>query len=669
MYWSRTGSVVDLLLLGLHCALWAAGGWLLACHAFRLETRERLVTGAGIGLAAYLFAANLLGRVLDPTAAFWAGAVIVLVSGVAAGLRSGRVWVDRRDLDAWPLAAMVGALGLLTTLVGRGLTVFDDPRNVSIISTMAAGDIPPHFFLDSSVLFNYHYGFQILGATWMRIGGLFPWSAYDLSKGLVAGLTIGLIWLVGRRLTRRWEGGLVLAFLAVFSGGARWMLLLLPPSLLAAASRGVELWGSAAASAESLWDGLGAPWIVGGGPPSPIPFAYVSGVFQPFVLAAQIGPPVLSLGFLAVLILTAGRLVGAKGWLVLSAVMAVWALTWEVSYILFAAGLMVVGLAARAWRRGPPSLKQLRWALLATGLSFIPAILQGGSLSEAAKDIVRAILGSGGSGAGGISFRWSPVIISSHLGELSLADPLDLVVALAEMGAGLLAAPLVTWAIHRWVRSGRYVLAAIAAGSIIGFVVPWFVDYRVTRDLSRFHGFALLNWILLAIPLLTLLYRRRPEPGWASGILAWVFLCTFGGVVVMSSLLTALPQAVLTEKVAPLDAQMAVRFWDRLPDGAEILDSVPHRAVLLTGRLTRAANEEYEGLADYYQLLEEPSASRVAQAGFRYVYIDREWWDALPDGVQASYQEDCTTLLGHLTDNAFNGDRWLFDVGGCGGPP
>ena len=460
-----------------------------------------------------------------------------------------------------------------------------------------------------------------------------------------------------------------MAFLAVFSGGARWMLLLLPPSLLAAASRGVQLWGSAAASAESLWDGLGAPWIVGGGPPSPIPFAYVSGVFQPFVLSAQSGPGVLSLGILAVVILTAGRLQGVRGWLVLSAVMAVWALTWEVSYILFAAGLLLVGLAARVWRRGPPSLQQLRWALLATGLSFIPAILQGGSLSEAAKDIVRAMLGSGGSGAGGISFRWSPVIVSSHLGELSLADPLDLVVALAEMGAGLLVAPLVTWAIYRWVRSGRYVLAGIAAGSIIGFVLPWLVDYRVTRDLSRFHGFALLNWILLTIPLLTLFYRRRPKPGWAFGILAWAFLCTFGGVVVMSSLLTALPQAVLTEKVAPLDAQMAVRFWDRLPAGAEILDSVPHRAVLLTGRLTRAADEDYELLAEYSALLMDASASRVAQAGFRYVYIDREWWDALPDRVQASYQEDCTTLLGHLTDNAFNGDRWLFDVGGCGGPP
>jgi hypothetical protein len=460
-----------------------------------------------------------------------------------------------------------------------------------------------------------------------------------------------------------------MAFVALFAEGSRWLLLLLPQALLVSASQSVELWGSAAASAEGLWDALSATWVVGGGPPSPIPMAFVSGVFEPVILASQVGPPVLSLGMLALLILTAGRLVGGRGALVLAAAMALWGLAWEVSYVLVSLGILIVGVAARAWKPSSPSRQQLRWVLLAVALSWVPALLQGGSLTEAARGFLGGLLGPGGNGAGAFSLRLSPVIVSSHLGELLLTQPPQLVVALAESGAGLLAAPLVTWFIYRWVRSGRHVLAAIATASMIGFVAPWFAEYRVTRDLSRFHGFALLNWALLAVPILALLLRRRSNGRWGSAVLLWAFVCTFGGLVVAASLLTAMPRAVLAEGIAPLDARMAIQLWDVLPREAQVFDSIPARAVMLTGRLTRAADDGYKLLPEYTALLEGATASRLARSGYGYVYIDREWWDTMSDEVHASYQQACALPLQHQTDNAANGDRWLFDVGACGDMP
>src|SRR3990172_9482356 len=210
------------------------------------------------------------------------------------------------------LAGMLAAT-LLFTVIGRGLAILDDRKNLSLISMMAAGDIPPHFYMNPVALFRYHYGFQLLGASAVRLGGLFPWSAFDLTKGFAAALSLGAAYLVGWRLGHRSAAGWVTAACLLFGGGARWLLLLLPPTFLAEASAHVVLWGSAASSADSLRLAMLGPWIIGGGPPTPIPFAYPSGILEAFVLGVQGGPGSLSRLFLCMGLLALPRLRGVAG--------------------------------------------------------------------------------------------------------------------------------------------------------------------------------------------------------------------------------------------------------------------------------------------------------------------------------------------------------------------
>src|SRR3990170_959629 len=222
MYWFMSGSPTAMLPFMLVCLAWGVGGWLGARRAFHLEAPERIAIGIGVGLAAYLFLANLLGQLLPPGTAFSLAGGIVLIAGLAA--HASRPGGLRQDLSGWPILVGILAATLLFALIGRGLAIFDDRKNLSLISLMAAGDIPPHFYMNPATLFRYHYGFQLLGASAMRLGGLFPWSAFDLTKGFAAALSLGVGYLAGRRLSHRAAGGWLLCAVLLFAGGARWLL-------------------------------------------------------------------------------------------------------------------------------------------------------------------------------------------------------------------------------------------------------------------------------------------------------------------------------------------------------------------------------------------------------------------------------------------------------------
>ncbi len=109
---------------------------------------------------------------------------------------------------------------------------------------MAAGDLPPHFALDPKVSYGYHYFLMLFAAQWMRLGGMYPWNALDLVRGLSFGLMIGLTYLWFARLTFSKVGGLLGAMMAAFGMGTRWILLLLPESIITWLGQGMELIGS-----------------------------------------------------------------------------------------------------------------------------------------------------------------------------------------------------------------------------------------------------------------------------------------------------------------------------------------------------------------------------------------------------------------------------------------
>lgn len=669
MYWFRTGDPIGGFLLASLLLATTVGGWLLAGRAFELASRERLVAGAALGLVLMTWSANVLGHWLPSSLAFVMAPGLVLAGGIGASLGPGRAGIGRRDLQAWPMLLILAGLALVFTMMGRGMSVFDDRKALSIISTLAAGDIPPRFYMNWETPFKYHYGFHLLGAILMKVGGLFPWSAFDVSKGITASLAVGLAGLWGRRAIPRWWGGLAVALLALFASGSRWLLLLLPRSVQVWLSGSIALWGSASQSAPDLASGLTSGWTLEGGPPIPIPFAFVNGVFQPYILHLQAGPKSLALVAFFLVLLLGSRVRTGYGWPLLVVTLALWALAAEAEFVLFGIGTVLALLLLRPWRRARVWRSQARpvmGSLLAAGAL---GLIQGGTLTETFRGLVAnaGAAPEAAGGLGGFSLRWPPAIVSAHLGELPLHRPGTLLVGLAEFGPALALVPLIVWVAIRAVRRGRFLMLAVLLSTLVGFLAPLFVRYEVDRDITRMAYYALLSWVLLSTPVLAARARIRPSGRFRTAILACGGLTCLGGWIVMGPLLTAISTPTLSTEIALVDAAMTRAVWDRLPAEATVLDSHSWRAVAVTGRPTRSAANSSRTLDSWSDLTAAPEAGRVARAGFDYVYVDTWWWDSMAEGVRASYLAPCVARTAETHDNGANGSRWLFDVRRCGG--
>lgn len=668
MSWSRTGNLVDTAALVLFLALCMGAGWFLVRAGFRVASRERILAGAGLGLALAIWLSNLLAHWIDPPLSFWLSAAILLVAGLGVWLQGTDRRLDLRgDLRPWLLLVAVLALAFLFFGIGRGLTIFDDRKNLSLISIMAAGDIPPHFYMNPDFLFSYHYGFQLFGAMLMRIGGLFPWSAFDLAKGLAGGLAIGLSVLWGRRATGRWAGGVCLGFVVLFASGARWLLLLLPPQLVSEASREIALWGSAAQTASDLPRALTSTWGIDGGPPQALPFAFVNGILQPLVLYLQAGP--VSLGLICLLLLLTLYPTRSTrwSWVVLVALLALWALSAEAEFVLFAMGLALACLFLWARRKDSVDLVGLRTALAVLGLSAGVALLQGGTLTEMARSIVSGDLATRpatASGIAGFSLSSVPAIVSSHLGELRLSRPGEVAIGVLEIGAALLLIPTAVWMTLRGLRRRRLLLLGFGLSTFVGFLVPMFVRYEVDRDITRLTHYALVGWILLALAPVAAVWRKgRAIP--RAGIVVSGFVLVFGGLVITGPLLTAMPKAVFGDRIRPLDAAMNREFWDRLEPGSLVMDSQTWRAVAVTGRLTRSSLDSSTMLGEWRALVALPVVATLARKGFDYVYVEQAWWDKMPEAARQSFGDPCVKLLGEKRDDGPDGFRRLFDIRAC----
>ena len=408
------------------------------------------------------------------------------------------------------------------------------------------------------------------------------------------------------------------------------------------------------------------PWIVGGGPPTPIPFAYLSGILEPFVLGMQAGPGSLSRLFLCMALLALPRLRGVAGVASLTILFSAWALGFDAVFGLFAIGLVAWAVIVRIWSRHGSWPGPLRGALAAVVLAGFLSLVQGGTLTEIAKAAL-APTGSTGVAGGEPAFflRWPPAVVSSHFGELRFTDPWALAVGAIELGAPLAAAFLVVRRAFHGGRRRRFEIGTLAVASLAGFLIPLVVGYSPDRDVSRLTAFSLQVWILLSIPLLFQAWRRWP--GWPvrAGTILYLVVLTFSGVATLASLLTAAPRVVFTEDVAPLDAGMASVMWNRLPKDAVVFDSHPWRAVVLTGRATRSSDLAYESLPEWNALVADPSPGRLARAGYSHVYADEVWVRGLPEAAQRSFDDPCVQVLWDGEDNADNGWRRLLDITSC----
>jgi len=684
MYWYRDGNLLSLLpWLAAMAAVWL-GGWLLATHAFRLQARERLIVGLALGLVLYTWLANLLGHWLSPDLTFTLPALLLLlVGGLLAWRRKEGPWLDRGDLKIWPW--LLAGLGLIYVFLlwSKGLTLFDEHKNLSLISIMGNGDIPPHFLPNYPLHFIYHYGFHFIGASLMRLGGLLPWSAFDASKALLWGLMLLLAGLLGRRYVGRAWGGWATAAVVALAAGTRYLLLLLPPGFLLQADKVVQLQGTSALIGKPFSQALSSPWPVDGGPPLPYMFGFLNGIMDPMVMAHQ-GPNIFAVLILLLVWFLIPRLSGRWSFLLLAAIFSTWALAWETTYALFLMG-MVAFSAITYWRRRNTDLPQFKPVLAAAALSLPIALVQGGTLTELARDFVFGIQGPGllqSAGAWisiltparvlkgtfdvlGFSLRWPPAILSAHLGALSIFSPVQLIVGLFELGPIILFTPYITrWAWRR-AQAGDWLLGVLASSAWLGLLVPVFFQYQSDRDISRLSWQALLIWTIL----LVFVVADRSF-GWRAWLRhtakAALGLMVFGGLVIAGTQFSAAATTRLGDGYNELDAAIAAKLWGRLPEEAKVFGPMRSTTVL-TGHLSGQLLDKPGPSDVWHTLMAAPMLDLLISERYDFAYIDSRVWEDLSPEVQdaAGLDAVCVQTLAEVWDNSHVNFRRMLDLRSC----
>ncbi len=674
MYFSRTGSALDIVLYLVMCAIWWLGGWLIVTHSFHLPSRERLLAGLGTGWLLFITVSNLLAHFLSLTPAYWLASLLILAGGTFVAWQSAprgaslQIWLDRSDLNGWSQIAWIGGLTFLLELIQRGLAIFDDYLHLPLTSTIAAGDVPPHFYVDPSFYFAYHYGLHVSAAALVRVGGLFAWSAWDLSKAFAIAMTLGLGWLWVRRVTHSSLAGFLGGFLFVFGGGTRWLLLLIPGRWLSLISSQIQMINTGKDTAHTLAQALLRSWVSSGGGPIPFPFAYHNGIFTPvhMILGSDGALPFVAI--LLMLVLAYKRRFTPTGTLVFTLVFAVLALSGEHVFVFLWGGIalaMLIYLVQGRLRRIPVSWEViLPWVfiLLAAG---ILSVTQGAYLTETARSLLANLGGNPtvSKNSFGFSLRWPPAVPDAHMAPLSIFNPGQLIVLLAELGPALLLFPFVAVYFWRSIHNKDWLKAGLSLAAAFSFVFSILFQYGVDRSSTRLPQTSLWIWLVLGFPLLWFAFRKagsfkRFSIGTGYG------LTVFAGIVLFSVQLLAIGTPQISNFITQADAATSRLYWDRLPKGAQVLDDNPERGVTIFGRASRARSWIYTPYADWLTLIANPDPYAVARAGYSYIYIGSDWMNKLTKPQQAAFQQPCVKLL---YDNKVKGNesRKLYEVDQC----
>ena len=277
----------------------------------------------------------------------------------------------------------------------------------------------------------------------MRLGSMYPWTALDISRGLIIALPLMLAWLWAYRMTHNRIASVLTSIMLMFAGGARWLLLLLPQPILQLISNQITLIGSASVTAPNLLRAMLSNWKITAAPHSIsvcVSQRYLS-IIRDEWLYQNLRH---GLHHCFALLLTAQRWRNLFASVITLILISSLALANEVAFGLIGLGfvfaMIVWMISHRSWKL--PS-GMLRWiaVLVPVGLAVV---IQGGMFTE----IVRARFTSG-PGSGGSyfdatpNFVWPPAVISAHFGALSLFNLSQLIVALTEIGPIILALPLV----------------------------------------------------------------------------------------------------------------------------------------------------------------------------------------------------------------------------------
>lgn len=629
-FFSELSLLPFLALLG----LWTAGGNGLL-RRFDLPSHERLLLGLGVGLSLSTLLANLLGRFLPAAPAFW-----------LAALLPGLAWLfplaaqSKVQSKAWLSLFFFASAALFFTLLGRGLGIFDDYQNLPQVSSLALGDLPPHFAYAPNLLWSYHYFLPLVAAQFTRLANAAPWVSMDAARGLTLALTLFYAGFWAWRKTQSLQVSLLAVGFLYLAGGARWLLWLLPARFFNALSESVTLIGSGADSGANLAEALANPWKIQGQPPLHFPFVFGSGL-DPSLTLAHAGYGVSALMLVLLLFLLAGRGQKAERPL-LAALLAALALANEVTFVLLYAGLLgavTLQMALRRSWRLPPEAISLAPALLG-GLAL--ALLQGGVLSGAALNLLGR-LGGGGEGAlYQVSFTLRPpTLLSAHLGRLSVLNPLQWPAILAEAGLTVFLFPwLAAWGRRIFLQAEASASFSLKTQTLweMGWLVSAlpslltvFLAYTGNAGptaLSRITAHALLVSKVFGVVVLWGWLQSRGE-AWKVTAWAWGAAACWSGAMLLALQLSGMPNPVRGEFLSPLDEEMFAAHWGTLDSAAWVFDPLPARATTVLG-LHANAGENYgpPNNPTFVALMENPTPQALAAAGYTYLYADEDFWQA-----------------------------------------
>ena len=670
MYWFRNANPLGFFPFVLVLLLWTLGGWLIARHVFRLPARHRLLVGFGLGMVIYLWILNLIGGWFPVEITFLFPAILVLLAGALSAWKSSEPFLSIEDLKLSPFLSLFLGLFIYSVFLERGLGIYDDYHHLPAISAMGAGNLPPRYILNAAYDYSYHYGFELLGGSLMRLGNLFPWSAFDLGKAMVWVYSLILVaFLLKQYLQQTWKVILGIG-LFLFLGGTRYLLMLLPASLLQSFDRLITFSGVSQDLNLPFSKILFAQWAVGGGPPQPFIYGFTNSLNAGYVLN-HMGEFPLTLIIIGLLWYLADKYDSSRAIPILAVLLAQLALTYESAYGLLLVSLAVVGAILFFTRRR--SIPKSFWFFVAAAALSLPfAVFQGGSLFSIVQGVFEKALG--GSPAVIIhpdaesvfSFQWPPAIPTSHFGALSIISFPQLLVGLFEIGPIIFFTPAITkWAWRKF-QQGEWMMGVLAISAWVGFILSMFVSYNLSeRDITRFTKHAILLWNLFFI--IMVLQKEKVWSRWGRGL---AVLCT--ALMLVSGLQntwiqnSALTRPVLSDGIDGLDAQITNQVWGTLNQKDLVFDpgSNDWRATAVTGLLT-ASSMNRQTTPLWNQLSHGPSLQGFIQNGFRYLYVDQGWWRALTDVQRESLSDTCIKAVAAVgTENDFQ-FRKLLDLGAC----
>jgi hypothetical protein len=655
--------MTDLLLIG-WMLCWVVGGWWMVHAAFKLRPEEEGLLGLVVGLTAEVGLVNFVARIISLPWAAWLSAFVVLLVGLVLALRQGGLSALKIKIVPAQWLAFA-AITYVAFLLARGVAIYDDYAHLPTLSIMATGQIPPHFAYDPQVPYGYHYFLLLFGAQIMRLTSWQPWTAWDVARtfSIAPAVILGGLW--AYRVTRKSLAGMLGAAAVLFVSGTRWLLLLLPDSILSRLSSQVQLIGAGAAAGPTLIDSLAKPWPVDGQGAFPFPYAFQNGIFVSGAEAVHNAIGLMLVAVLFALLLTSTRWRNAWGGLVSIILISSIGLLDETELPMMAVAMvfLTIGWMIRDRSVRLPSALKMWW--LVWIVSGVIIAVQGGVWTDTLTRMLNQLLGHAVSASyftTGFQLA-APAIVSSQLGVLSLLNIGQLLVALVEIGPVLLVLPLLAWWGWKAARAERWYEATLSVAAIVSLAMIFvqFTGSTGVRNGSRLYFFVPVCSVM-AVSLVWLWVSHRTRAvQWIVGFLAVIVM--FGGLVMLGVQLPNAKNQTFSYFISLTDARMEAAYWNKLEPAALVFDPTPSRSATIFGRYTDAGYSWYVMKPTFADLVSTPDVYKMQTAGFSYAYFDQNYWNKLTPAEQAAFEKPCAMLVHGETQ--YGDWRKLYDIREC----